>query len=161
MENPRVVIIDRGTKKFIIKTKTFFFCTRGMWKFLDQRLNPCHCHDLSHSSDKAGSLTRWATRELQVSTLLIFCLLCFIEVDLQCCVSLRCTAKWFSYTYVHAYICILFHILFPYRLLQNITYSFLGYTVGPCWLSILNYSSVYMLTPNSKFIPSPFSPLVT
>ena len=34
-------------------------------------------------------------------------------VDLQCCISFTCTAKWFSYTY-----CIL--ILFSYRLSQNI-----------------------------------------
>ena len=39
-------------------------------------------------------------------------------VDLQCCVSFRYTAKWFSYTYI--YISILFQVLFPYRLLQNI-----------------------------------------
>ena len=32
---------------------------------------------------------------------------------------------------------ILFQILFPYRLLQNIEYSFLCHTGGPCWLSIL------------------------
>ena len=33
---------------------------------------------------------------------------------------------------------ILFKILFPYRLLQNIEYSSLCYTVDSCWLSILN-----------------------
>ena len=32
---------------------------------------------------------------------------------------------------------ILFKILFHYRLLQDIEYSSLCYTVGPCWLSIL------------------------
>ena len=31
-------------------------------------------------------------------------------------------------------------IFFPYRLLQNIEYSSLCYTVGPCWLSILLHS---------------------
>ena len=30
-----------------------------------------------------------------------------------------------------------FQILPPYRLLQNIEYVSLCYTVGPCWLSIL------------------------
>ena len=35
------------------------------------------------------------------------------------------------------YIFILFQILFHYRLLQDIEYSSLCYTVGPCWLSIL------------------------
>ena len=62
--------------------------------------------------------------------------------DLQCCVSFRYTAKWFSYTYMF------FQILFPYWLLQNIKYSSLCYIVGLCWLSILS-SSVYVLIPNS------------
>ena len=35
------------------------------------------------------------------------------------------------------YIYIKFQILFPYRSLQNIEYSPLCSTVGPCWLSIL------------------------
>ena len=34
--------------------------------------------------------------------------------DLQCCVNLRFTEKWFSYTYIH-----FFQILFPYRLLWD------------------------------------------
>ena len=50
-------------------------------------------------------------------------------VNLQCCVSFKHTAKWFHYT--DKYICILFHILFQYRLLQGIEYSSLFYTVGP------------------------------
>ena len=33
---------------------------------------------------------------------------------------------------------ILFQLLFPFKLLQNIESSSLCYTVGPCWLSILN-----------------------
>ena len=48
-------------------------------------------------------------------------------VDLQC---FRCTAKWFIYIYI------LFQILFHCRLLQDIEYSSLCYTVGPFWLSI-------------------------
>ena len=39
---------------------------------------------------------------------------------------------------IHIAVSILFQILFPFRLLQNIEQSFLHYTVGPCWLSILN-----------------------
>ena len=38
---------------------------------------------------------------------------------------------------IHLYINILFQILFPYRLLQNIEYSSLCYEVSPCRLSIL------------------------
>ena len=43
----------------------------------------------------------------------------------------------YLYLYLHLHLYILFQILFPYRLLQNIEYSSLCYTVGPCWLSIL------------------------
>ena len=39
-----------------------------------------------------------------------------------------------SVIYVYTYS---FSIIFPYRLLQNIEYSSLCYTVDPCWLSIL------------------------
>ena len=38
---------------------------------------------------------------------------------------------------IHLHTHILFQILFPYRLLENIKNSSLCYTVGPCWLSIL------------------------
>ena len=61
-------------------------------------------------------------------------ILYWIIVDLQC-VSFKCTTKWFSYTYIH--VSILFQILSPLKLLQNIEYSSLCYTVGPCWLSVL------------------------
>ena len=33
-------------------------------------------------------------------------------VDLQCCVCFKCTAEWFSYTYIYIYISILFQGLF-------------------------------------------------
>ena len=39
---------------------------------------------------------------------------------------------------IHIQVSILFQILFPFRLLQNIEQSSLCYTVGPYWLSILN-----------------------
>ena len=39
---------------------------------------------------------------------------------------------------IHIHVSILFQILFPFRLLQNIKQSSLCYTVGPCWLTILN-----------------------
>ena len=58
-------------------------------------------------------------------------------VDLQCCVTLRCTAQWFKHIFVSMYLFIPFHILSSYRLLQNIKCSFLCYTVDPFWLSVL------------------------
>ena len=42
---------------------------------------------------------------------------------------------------IHIYVSILFQILFPFKLLHNIEQSSLCYTVGPCWLSILNIAA--------------------
>ena len=39
---------------------------------------------------------------------------------------------------IHIHVSILFQILFPFRLLENIEQSSLCYSVGPCWLSVLN-----------------------
>ena len=44
-----------------------------------------------------GSVTHWAARELLPRFFILF----WSIVDLQCCISFRCTAKWFSYTYTH------------------------------------------------------------
>ena len=57
------------------------------------------------------------------------------------CISSRCTAQWFIYTYICVWIymcvciCIYISDSFPYRLLHYIDYSSLCYTVGPCWFS--------------------------
>ena len=48
-----------------------------------------------------------------------------------------------SESVIHIYVSILFQILFPYRLLQNIEYSSLCYTVNPCCLSIFFYKFIY------------------
>ena len=42
-----------------------------------------------------------------------------------------------SDSFIHIHVSILFQILFPFKLLQNIKQSSLCYSVGPCWLSIL------------------------
>ena len=49
---------------------------------------------------------------------------------------------------IHIHVSILFKILFPFRLLHNNEQSSLCYTVGPCWLSILNIvdTASYLLT---------------
>ena len=68
-------------------------------------------------------------------------------VDLQHCVNFCCTAKWLSYTYIHS------HILFHYRLSQDIEHRSLCYTVVPCCLSILYILVCICLsqTPNPSF----------
>ena len=54
----------------------------------------------------------------------------------------------------------IFHVLFPYSLLQKLECSSLCYTVGPCWLSILYISSVYVNPKVLIYLPL-FSPFVT
>ena len=43
-----------------------------------------------------------------------------------------------SHSVLHIHVPILFQILFPLWLLQNVEQSSLCYIVGPCWLPILN-----------------------
>ena len=75
-------------------------------------------------------LTSLVTEEWHVSRIFLF----FLSiVDLQYCVSFRCTAKWFSSAYPF-----FFQILFHYRVLQDIEYSSLFCTVNPCCLSEQN-----------------------
>ena len=45
------------------------------------------------------------------------------------------------------HVSILFQILFPFRLLQNIEQSSLCYTVGPCWLSIFFFFFGHTMRP--------------
>ena len=74
--------------------------------------------------------------------------------DLHGCVQLCSTAKWFS-------LCVYsFHILIHDGLSQDMKYSALFYTVGPCWLSSLDvivctYLSVFKYSVSSSFGPQP------
>ena len=43
---------------------SLFGCTHGMWKFLGQGSNPCHCSNPIQHIENAGSLTCCTTREL-------------------------------------------------------------------------------------------------
>ena len=53
-------------------------------------------------------------------------------VDFHGCVSFGCIVKWFRHTFMYLFS----FSIFSYRLLENIEYSSLCCTVGPCWLSI-------------------------
>ena len=62
---------------------------------------------------------------------------------------------------VHIHVSILFQILFPFRLLQNIEQNSLCYAVGPYWLSIL-YIVVCICQSQTPTLSRPhLSPLVT
>ena len=56
---------------------------------------------------------------------------------------------------IHIHVSILFQILFPFRLLQNTKQRPLCYTVGPCWLSVLNITACtwQSQTPNLSLRP--------
>ena len=42
-----------------------------------------------------------------------------------------------SVIHIYIYIYFFFYIFFHYRLFQDIEYSSMCYTIGPCWLSVL------------------------
>ena len=66
-----------------------------------------------------------------------YCIVIFLEDNLQCYVRFKSTAKWFSYACMH----ILSQFLFQCRSLHDIGWGSLCYTVGPsCYLFV--YSSV-------------------
>ena len=99
-------------------------------------------------------------------TVWLFCLLAslsyarifffFNVVDLQWCVSFRCTAKWFRYIYMCVCVCVYicsFSDSFPSWLLQNVEYSSLCCAVGPGQLSIrmlLSFMFCFSLLRASK-----------
>ena len=82
----------------------------------------------------AVSQELWKTKYIwEWLNIYIFLFLNWSIADFQCCISFWCTVQRSIYTYRY----ILFHIIFHYGLSQDIDYSSLCYTVGPCCLSIL------------------------
>ena len=81
-----------------------------------------------HTASSVSSI-----QDIHLSSCYFLCLFIYLFnwniVELQYHVNFRCTAHLFNY--------IILQILFPYRLLQNIEYGSLCYTVNPCCLSIL------------------------
>ena len=85
---------------------------------------------------------------------------CFFNwsiTDLQCCVYFSCTAKWFSYTYIHS-----FFVSFSIMVYHGIL------TIAPCALQqtlLLIHSlcnSLHLLIPASHSTPLPIPfPLAT
>ena len=71
-----------------------------------------------------------------------FCFL-FLVVDLQCCLSFRCTAEWFSFIYICVYFYFRLFSLKDYHKILSIVRCAVQW--GPCWLS--NY---YTFTASSR-----------
>ena len=78
-------------------------------------------------------------------------------VDLHC-VSLRCTAKWFgyTYTYIHSFL-----DSFPIQVITEYWVEFPVLYSRSLIVIYFIYGSVYMSIPISQFIPPPLSLLVT
>ena len=59
-----------------------------------------------------------------------------------------------SNSVIHLHVSIFLQIVFPFKLSQNIEQRFLCYTVGPCWLSILDIAvcTSQSSTPNLYFL---------
>ena len=62
------LLLDSAAKQSFSLSLSFC-CAHGMKSFPDQKLNLHHSSDPSQISNNAGSLTRWATRELPMSSL--------------------------------------------------------------------------------------------
>ena len=99
------------------------------------------------------TLSKWSNSmsvimRLYDSKWLLFLNLIFIlywsRVDLQCYVSIRSTAKWFSYTYIHS-----FPDSFPIQVIKEYWVEFPVLYSRPLSIIYFIYSSVYMLIPNS------------
>ena len=86
------------------------------------------------------------------SPLVLIFILYWCMVDLQCCVSFRCTAKWFSYayTYIHS-----FSISFPVQVITEYWVAFPVLCSRSLLIIYVIYSSVYMLIPNLIYPSSP------
>ena len=65
-----------------------------------------------------------------------------------CWVTGEALTHMHTHTHTHTHTHKLLHIIFHYRLLQDTEYSFLGYTVGPCWLPI--FCIVILWPPPAK-----------
>ena len=76
----------------------------------------------------------------------------------QCCVSFRCTAEWFSYTFIKTCIYFFFKFFPPFMLLQNIEQHYLCCTVGPCWLYVLNATVCTCQSQSPNLSPLPNLP---
>ena len=61
---PRISCNKEEMKATLFYFLISFGCAHGIWKFLGQGWNRCHCSDSSSCSGNAGSLTHHATREL-------------------------------------------------------------------------------------------------
>ena len=122
-------------------------CSAACGIFPDQGSNPCPLHWQADSQPLCH----------QGSPILLFFKkkLFYIGVQLINNVVLVSGVQQ-SDSVIHIHVSILFQILLPIRLLQNIEQSSLCYAVGPCWLSILFYflKNIYLVSLPSSLLDS-------
>ena len=73
-------------------------------------------------------------------------------VVLQCCVSFWCIAKWLSYTHTHVFFLICFSILIYFIMVIEYIVPYATHSRTLLFIYFI-CSSLYLLTPNSYFIP--------
>ena len=84
---------------------------------------------------------------------LIFIFFWSIVTPKECCVIVSGIQQ--SDSGIHIHVFILFQILFSFGLLQNIEQHFLCYTIGSCWLIILNIAVCTCQSQTPKLSTSP------
>ena len=106
--------------------------------------NPLQCSCLENPRD--GGIWRAAIHGVTQSQTRLKRLSSSCRVDLQNCVTFRCTAEVFQ---LSLYVSIFVQILFSYKLSQNVEQSSLCYSVGPCRSSyIQRYVCLFIQTPD-------------
>ena len=117
----------------------------------------CSCGNCETRITQVVLISLWsnfypsAKKENPPSVFFFFYFLCYIGVELINYVVLVSGVQQ-SDSVTHMHVSILFQILFPIRLLQNIEQSSLCYTVGPRWLSVVHITvcTCQFQTPNSS-----------
>ena len=95
----------------------------------------------------------WIPKATSSDLKLLLKIIYFIDLQLIYNVLISAVpAKWFSYINVYSLSC-----FFKIMAYQNIEYSFLCYTVGPCFFIHPIYISLHLLIPKSRSFSPPFS----
>ena len=97
-----------------------------------------------HSSQCSGRSEFWCYRAQSLFFFNLIFILYWSIVDLQYCVSFRCTAKLLSYTYIHS-----FSDSFPVQVITGYGVEFPVLCSRSLLITCFIYSRVYMLIPNS------------
>ena len=130
----------------LYKNKHKSYSCAPFMKIIEQWYSPCHNSAAAHSdpsscvcrSELDMAIERAVLRSFKKKKIYIY-IYKWRSVDLQCCVSFRCTAKRFSYTNIY---------IFFFRFFSSMGY----YKILPYGRTLFSYfidSSIYLLIQNS------------